>query len=1075
MLLMYEENQAILETAISRWSASGFPVAAVQQLMMDGDLADSSGNQHHARAEGAKAVAGRHGFDNTAYQFNGVADVVRGQYSSGLSFDNAITLSLWFNAEPKGGQGGVLIDVSGKQSSSAIVLSESGQLRAGTSLAGKAATELVSAKTYNDGHWHHVAYIVDEKGSRLFVDGVLDVSKKSAAISLGNIDAFSLGGKEKSSQHSFKGRIDELRVYDRRLNQDEVAALASPTSEAVSAYKAFQKDFKMALNTSATNPIIVRKFMKAKGPDADQEVQKRAVLSSGFFDVSFIAHSFKVMAGFVADATIQSDSAVNNYVKNAQVMGFVRSANQAKTISGYKDDYSPQTANLLWNFEDMLPYVRHSFKPQHHAMPGLQAYSREQLQTILDTSHALVVNQEAILGADGGHSTLVDLIGSARRVMMEGRKEVLHAAYRAKDRAADSVYQNSEDLADLNAVLQNLALLADYSFRARRAYNKISPGGPLFFAVNTLNYGIDDGPNRGAYYHITKIRALADVSGLVPLASAGSDYSPQKMAMILEDRIHRLLQSYQIMVGVEVYTVRTAVEYLAKYSQMDFFDEAAKLLADPTLLPYQMRAAGIPFRQYDAMTHSIGMDIVKAIDGVAAGLYARKDIELPPSITAPAIEALMQKPCAGFPCEQYQQLVASVAECCASAEYRVQTTSRLNDLKFALALQQKTAQQQTRSLQYMTPTRLNLLYKSLYRKPYVDTGWKEVKNSAGHALRDVARQIEIAGTTDKVITPAMVEEAVAAAIDSVEAIIGGDDASYSLYHLLSLSFNGRNANTWAFDNLWRYQDPAGYNADTGEDNREYPFNLMPTHLPVTPESYIAAKQLTASSWGQGNGNKDTSYTNVFLDDSSAHGMPDKPEQFRTLLTADPEERGLQDNMSYRTLPAQLGQIIRAIKTVGPDGQRAYVHFWDLNSLLADFSRQTWKRWSYAFHEAYLPGAFDRAIYQPWALQQLSLNAVDGSKALSQWYSAGRVNQLPEQDTYFAALDTVHIAEQLKLLLSMEAISSARMVNFRKQELNNYSQLELDGTVKTLFEKAGGCADEALTLASIDACAERVFQ
>lgn len=83
----------------------------------------------------------------------------------------------------------------------------------------------------NDGKWHHVAFVVDDAGGRLYVDGELKERRAwtgkpgptstSQPVSLGVYPGTTSGGSH------LTGQLDDVRLYDRSLTEDEVKLLAT--------------------------------------------------------------------------------------------------------------------------------------------------------------------------------------------------------------------------------------------------------------------------------------------------------------------------------------------------------------------------------------------------------------------------------------------------------------------------------------------------------------------------------------------------------------------------------------------------------------------------------------------------------------------------------------------------------------------------------------------------------------------------------------------------------------------------------------------------------------------------------
>jgi hypothetical protein len=82
-----------------------------------------------------------------------------------------------------------------------------------------------SQEKYNDGLWHYVLLTYDNKILKLYIDGMLADSKiTSNAIPDNSGDQdFVIGGNSFMDDKFFKGDLDEIRVWNRALNTEEVS------------------------------------------------------------------------------------------------------------------------------------------------------------------------------------------------------------------------------------------------------------------------------------------------------------------------------------------------------------------------------------------------------------------------------------------------------------------------------------------------------------------------------------------------------------------------------------------------------------------------------------------------------------------------------------------------------------------------------------------------------------------------------------------------------------------------------------------------------------------------------------
>ena len=85
---------------------------------------------------------------------------------------------------------------------------------------------IATARPVNDGNWHHLVSTFDGTHHRLYLDGALQGTaalKTNTALN----NSLYVGGPVQSVTTFFGGSIDELRVYNRALSDQEVSVLNS--------------------------------------------------------------------------------------------------------------------------------------------------------------------------------------------------------------------------------------------------------------------------------------------------------------------------------------------------------------------------------------------------------------------------------------------------------------------------------------------------------------------------------------------------------------------------------------------------------------------------------------------------------------------------------------------------------------------------------------------------------------------------------------------------------------------------------------------------------------------------------
>ncbi|MFF1655855.1 exo-alpha-sialidase [Streptomyces sp. NPDC058255] len=175
------------------------------------------------------------GVSGGALAFDGTDDAVRLPYQDQLPLGTKdFTASLWFRYTATTGEqpllwmGGIgttqpQVWVRGEPASNRIT----GLI---TTRNGAAAPRTASVRTtgaYNDGEWHHLALRRGGGQLTLFVDGTT-VSTADVPGSVSRNSPFGVHiGQRMDSRAYFTGAIDDVRVYDRALSDEELSAAPS--------------------------------------------------------------------------------------------------------------------------------------------------------------------------------------------------------------------------------------------------------------------------------------------------------------------------------------------------------------------------------------------------------------------------------------------------------------------------------------------------------------------------------------------------------------------------------------------------------------------------------------------------------------------------------------------------------------------------------------------------------------------------------------------------------------------------------------------------------------------------------
>jgi hypothetical protein len=231
---------AILNGLTSRGAGDAPPAAADPQLGTDTHLVgwwkfdessgvranDASGQGHPATLESGlsfedASVPGRVG---RAVRLDGKQQVIRVPGFKGVSGPKPRTIAVWIRTSATAGE------VVSWGSNDHGQMWTFGFIREHLGVTPKGGYYYMKAGV-QDGKWHHVAAVVQEASPpnlhdhvQLFKDGVLAEIDDIGLLDLWPIET---GDKlDVAIGRRFQGSIDDLRIYDRALSEDEIAVLA---------------------------------------------------------------------------------------------------------------------------------------------------------------------------------------------------------------------------------------------------------------------------------------------------------------------------------------------------------------------------------------------------------------------------------------------------------------------------------------------------------------------------------------------------------------------------------------------------------------------------------------------------------------------------------------------------------------------------------------------------------------------------------------------------------------------------------------------------------------------------------
>jgi hypothetical protein len=226
---------------------------------------DLSGAEHTGTVEGAEWARGRYG---GSLKFDG-EDVVTIPASEDLDLTEEFTLEAWIKPETEGEYGHLFVKEDAAEEDTAYVITKhESRLEARLGIPG--VKEKSPAETLEIGPWQHVAAVFDGVRVRLYLDGEL-VGDAPVAEILSTDGALRIGGADLWwSDEGFKGRIDEVRIYNRALGAGEIAIdrttpLQTPPDPPVAAWSFDEGEGTVATSTAGEHDATIEGAEWVKG------------------------------------------------------------------------------------------------------------------------------------------------------------------------------------------------------------------------------------------------------------------------------------------------------------------------------------------------------------------------------------------------------------------------------------------------------------------------------------------------------------------------------------------------------------------------------------------------------------------------------------------------------------------------------------------------------------------------------------------------------------------------------------------------------------------------------------------
>lgn len=222
-------------------SPVGLNDGLVAYYPFNGNANDVSGNGNHGTEQGGVALTeDRFGNANSAYSFDGVDDYINIPRSDSIEPANSLTVSAWVNPDDVSSWHQIITkrfsESNDPYNSYILTTSNDGAsnkwLFAVSNGSAGSQTLLNSTDTIASNAWSYIVGTYDGSAMNFYINGAL-VGSTLKTGDIGYSDLSLRIGRAIGGVQSFKGNIDDIRIYNRALTESEIQTLFSTSNPKV--------------------------------------------------------------------------------------------------------------------------------------------------------------------------------------------------------------------------------------------------------------------------------------------------------------------------------------------------------------------------------------------------------------------------------------------------------------------------------------------------------------------------------------------------------------------------------------------------------------------------------------------------------------------------------------------------------------------------------------------------------------------------------------------------------------------------------------------------------------------------
>ena len=214
----------------------------VANYTFSGNAEDGTSNDNDGNVSGATLTSDRFGEANSAYQFDGFNDYISVPLSSSLQIKEDITISVWVNKESSDNWTDFVVRAPGEYYEMRIDQRDNNTAFEAYGRGAASWDHVGSGNHIDNGEWVMLTFtstsetdssgFTTRKEFKFYVNGELrnTSSRIGNRFELNTSQELMIGSNQNGDNNNFKGKMDELRIYNKALSGADISTLYSNSS-----------------------------------------------------------------------------------------------------------------------------------------------------------------------------------------------------------------------------------------------------------------------------------------------------------------------------------------------------------------------------------------------------------------------------------------------------------------------------------------------------------------------------------------------------------------------------------------------------------------------------------------------------------------------------------------------------------------------------------------------------------------------------------------------------------------------------------------------------------------------------